>query len=49
VAGLEDAIVIGQVGGDTLTVVDHLEAAVSGLHDAHERGLSGLLEDPLLA
>jgi phosphoribosylformylglycinamidine synthase len=48
-AGLEDATVIGQVGGDTLTVVDHLEAAVSGLHDAHERGLSGLLEDPLLA
>jgi phosphoribosylformylglycinamidine synthase len=49
IAALDDAIVIGQVGGDALTVVDHLEAAVSGLRHAHERGLSGLVEDPLLA
>ncbi len=45
VSGTEEALagltIIGQVGGDHLTLEGHLDLAVSELHDVWERGLVG--------
>ena len=45
VSGPEEALseftVLGRVGGDRLELEGWLKVAVSELHEAHERGLSG--------
>ncbi len=40
-AALSEFSVVGRVGGDRLELEGWLKVAVSELHDAHERGLSG--------